>query len=113
MTVIDSLLYPELGSLAPEARREALARARRMPLDWIELAGIAAGVVAATWLTRYGVDHLGLFERLSAATANFVVAIPLLAIAAGPFAWLRTRRALRDELAGRPAATPAGIRRAP
>ena len=107
MTVTGSLLYPELDSFAPEARRAALARARRTPLDWIELAGIATGVVAVTFLTRYGVDRLDFFGRLSAATASFVVAIPLLAVAAGPFLWRRTRRALREELGqGAPAAAP-------
>ncbi len=72
----------------------------------MELAGLGFAVVGVALLTRYGVDGLALLERLSAATANFVLAVPLLAVAAGPFLWRRTRRALREELGdGRPAPT--------
>ena len=98
MTPLRTLLYPELEGFAPQEREGALERARRQPFDWVELAGLGLGVVAAALLTRYGADGLAVLERLTAATANFVVAAPLLALAAGPFLWRRTRRALREEL---------------
>jgi hypothetical protein len=100
MTTLQTLLYPELEGFAPQDREGALERARRQPLDWVELAGLGFGVVAAALLTRYGTDGLEILERLAAATANFVVAVPLLAVAAGPFLWRRTRRALREDLGG-------------
>ena len=107
MTALTTLLYPELAGFAPDERDRALERARRRPLDWVELAGLGFAVVGVALLTRYGVDGLALLERLSAATANFVLAVPLLAVAAGPFLWRRTRRALREELGGgRAAPTP-------
>jgi len=107
MTTLHTLLYPELEGFSPDDRGRALQRARRQPFDWVELAGLGAGVVAVALLTRHGVDGLAILERLSAAAANFVVAIPLLAVAAGPFLWRRTRRALREELGqGAPAAAP-------
>lgn len=98
MNNLRSLLYPELEGFAPHERAGALERARRQPLDWVELAGLGFGVVAAALFTRYGTDGLEVLERLAAATANFVVAVPLLALAAGPFLWRRTRRALREQL---------------
>jgi hypothetical protein len=100
MTTLRSLLYPELEGFAPEARALALARARRQPLDWMELAGLGAGVVAAALLTPYGAEALAILGRLPAGAASFVVAVPLLALAAGPALWHRTRRALREELGG-------------
>lgn len=101
MAVLEQLMYPELEGFPPAARETALGRARRSPLDWIELAGLGLGVVAVALLTRYGTTELDALARLSSATANFVVAIPLLAVVAGPILWHRTRRALRDELAAR------------
>jgi len=100
MTTLQSLLYPELEGFAPQDRAGALERARHRPFDWVELAGLGFGVVAAALLTRYGADGLAVLGRLTAATANFAVAVPLLALAAGPFLWRRTRRALREELDG-------------
>ena len=82
MTALTTLLYPELAGFAPDERDRALERARRRPLDWVELAGLGFAVVGVALLTRYGVDGLALLERLSAATANFVLAVPLLAVAA-------------------------------
>jgi hypothetical protein len=91
-----TLLYPELEAYPPESRPEALRHARRQPLDWLELAGLGLAVVGVAFLTRYGVEGLAIGERLAAAWANFLVAAPLLALAAGPFLWRRTRRALKQ-----------------
>jgi hypothetical protein len=98
MNPFRTLLYPELEGFAPKDRADALERARRQPFDWVELAGLGFGVVAVALLTRYGADGVAVLARLTAAAANFAVAAPLLALAAGPFLWRRTRRALREEL---------------
>jgi hypothetical protein len=103
MTLFTALIYPELERFSPDAREAALARARRRPLDGVELAGLGLSVVLVALLTRYGAAELDAIARLTAATANLVLAIPLLALVAGPFLWRRTRRALRLEL-GDPAA---------
>jgi len=79
MTPLRTLLYPELEGFAPHDRAGALERARRQPFDWVELAGLGFGVVAA-------------------AAVDPAFAVPLLALAAVPFLWRRTRRALREEL---------------
>ncbi len=80
MTPLRTLLYPELEGFAPQERAGALERARRQPFDWVELAGLGFGVVAAR------------------GRAILAFAVPLLALAAVPFLWRRTRRALREEL---------------
>lgn len=98
MILSSTLLYPELARFAPEARAAALRQARRMPLDWIELACLGLGVVVVALLTRYGVTELDVLARLSAAAANFLVAMPLIALVAGPILWRRTRRVLREDL---------------
>jgi len=103
MTDLNALLYPELQGFAPASRGAALRRARRAPLDWIELAGLGLAVVAVAGLTRYAAAELDALARLSAAAANLVLAVPLLALAAGPFLLRRTRRALREALDGREA----------
>lgn len=111
MDTLRTLLYPELEAFAPADRAGALERARRHPLDWVELAGLGVGVVVVALLTRYGAEGLAPAGRLSAAAANFVIALPLLAVAAGPFLWRRTRRALREErgTGARPAASGAAL----
>lgn len=96
-------LLPELRRL-PEARQAAaFEAARATPLDLVELLGMAAGLIAVTALTRYGVDPGALSVRFGAALVNFVVALPLLALALAPFHWRRLRRGLREHLRREPA----------
>ena len=96
------VLYPRLLSF-PEADRERVMRAARAtPFDVIELVGMAFGLVAAVSLTRYGAEHWDLLERVAAALANFVLAIPLLALLVGPFLVRRIRRGLDYEAARKP-----------
>lgn len=95
------LLYPELEHFAAGARAEALKSARRRPFDWVELVGLGASIVLVTSLTSR-LARTGIAPDLIGSTlGNFLVAVPLLAVTAGPFCWRRTRRALRDELAKR------------
>jgi hypothetical protein len=91
-------LFPDLQRLPPGERGDALRRAARCPLDTVELLGIAGGLVAVTALTRYGAVELSLAQRLGMVAANFVVAVPLLAVAIAPFHFRRVRRGLREIL---------------
>lgn len=97
MKTIVSLLYPEVATLPALERIDALRRARSTPLEAIELALIAAALVAVTALTRYGVGELAFTDRIVAALVNFAVALPLLAGMVGPVLLRRTRRGLRAE----------------
>lgn len=98
MTDVRTFIYPDLTRLPARERAQALDEARESPLDLIELFGIAAGLIGATALTRYGVDGLSISGRIAAAAANFFVAAPLLALLVGPFLVRRTRRGLRAAL---------------
>ena len=95
-------LYPGLGALPEGERASALRAARDTPFDVIELVGMAFGMVLAVSLTRYGVEDLDLLERLAGAAANFIVAVPLLALFVGPFLVRRTRRGLDLQIGRRP-----------
>ena len=82
--------YPELRRFAPEDRAGALRQARRLSLDVVELLGIAAALIVATMVMRYGVAGLSLRIGESALLATAV-----LFVSVGPFMWRRTRRGLR------------------
>jgi hypothetical protein len=89
-------LYPELKRIDPRDRISALHKAKEGPFDAIELIGIGIALVLVVGLTRYSVTGMGLVARVGAALANFIVAIPLLLIFAGPFYVRRVRRGLRE-----------------
>jgi hypothetical protein len=89
-------LYPELKRIDPKDRIRALQKAKEVPFDAIELIGIGIALVLVVGVTRYSVAEMGLIARVGAALANFIVAIPLLMIFAGPFYVRRVRRGLRE-----------------
>ena len=89
-------LYPELKRIDPKDRISALRKAKEGAFDAIELAGIGFALVVVVGLTRYSVAGMDLIARVGAVLANFVVAIPLLMIFAGPFYVRRVRRGLRE-----------------
>jgi hypothetical protein len=95
------LLLPELREFATREQDTALRNARATPLDVLELLGMAAGLVAVTALTRYALPVDTTAARFGYAVWNFVVAIPLLAAALGPFHIRRLRRGLRKQLQDR------------
>lgn len=92
---IERFLFPELEQIAPQHRARALEQARAQSFDLVEILGILLGLVITTALTRYGLMDAQIADRLLAALANFAVALPLLAVLAGPFLIRRTRRGLR------------------
>jgi len=102
------LLYPELKSFEPSRQADALKAAADVRFDAIEYAGLAIALAATVLLTRYSASDMGLASRFGAAIANFIVAIPLLLVLAGPFYVRRTRRGLRAQLRDSAKATDGG-----
>jgi len=89
------LLYPELRQIDKSFRADALRQARQGSFDAIELVGLAVALLVVVSLTRYSALGFGMAERFGAMVANFIVAIPLLLVFAGPFYVRRVRRGLR------------------
>ena len=91
-------LLPELRQFPAAEQDGALSAARHTALDFVELLGMAAGLVTVTAITRYALADASLSTRFGATLLNFVVALPLLALALGPFHIRRLRRGLRERL---------------
>lgn len=91
------LLLPELRDVPEPEKASALRKARDTDLDVPELLGIAVAVVAVTALTQYSLAGASAWSRLAALLANFALAVPLLALCAGPFHLRRLRRGLRSQ----------------
>lgn len=102
------LLYPELRQFAPTRQSGALKAASDLRFDTIEYVGLAIALAATVMLTRYSAAEMGPADRFGAAIGNFIVAIPLLLVFAGPFYVRRTRRGLRELLKGSRAEADAG-----
>ena len=91
-------LYSELKRIDPNDRIGALRQAKEASFDIIEIVGMGVALVLVVTLTRYSVVGMGVLGRVGAALANFVVAIPLLLVFAGPLYVRRVRRGLREYL---------------
>ncbi len=92
------MLYPELRKFAADDRANALRVAAETRFDAIELIGVIIALAATVLVTRYSGTGMGLADRFGAAVANFVIAIPLLLLLAGPFYLRRTRRGLQKQI---------------
>jgi hypothetical protein len=92
---LEDLLLPELRQIAPRQRDLALRRASQEPVTFAEWAGMLLGLVLTVSMTRYGIGGLAISARLALVAANFLLAMPLLAVLAGPFLVRRKRRGLR------------------
>lgn len=108
MRAWEYLLYPELRQFEPGRQAGALKAAAASGFDAIETIGLALALAATLLLTRYSGATMGLADRFGAAIANFIVAIPLLLVLAGPFYVRRTRRGLRAQLKGERTTTEGG-----
>ena len=95
---IENLLYPELRPYGRNERDRLLRAANKTPFDLIEWAGILTSLVFVVILTRYSAVDLGPTDRIAVGLVNFLVAILLLGVIAGPFLVRRTRRGLRSQL---------------
>jgi cation transport ATPase len=100
---LNHLLFPELRQIDSSEQRDALRKAKETSFDAVELVGLAVALLVTVSLTRYSAAGWGLAERFGAMLANFVVAIPVLVVFAGPFYVRRTRRGLRTYLSQRSA----------
>ena len=100
-------VYPELAKFALRERAEALHKVRHVSLDTFETIGITVALIVVVAVTKYSVADLGLTERTAMTLANFVIAIPLLVIFAGPSYVRRVRRGLRGQLKERMSRRPA------
>ncbi len=93
-----SALLPELRQFQEAEREQALQRARRTPLEVMELVGMAVGLVVVTALTKTIVPNTSMASRLALVLVNMAVAMPLMVAALGPFHLRRLRRGLRTQL---------------
>jgi hypothetical protein len=91
-------LLPELLRFPADDRARAIGLARETRLDLLELAGMAAALVALTALTRYVLGDALWAATSLAAVFNFFIALPLLVVGLGPFHVRRLRRGLRGQL---------------
>lgn len=95
---IENLLYPDLRPYGRMDRDRLLRKAKEVPLQPLEWAGILLGLVFTVALTRYGAAEAGPIGRIAVGLTNFVVALLLLGVTAGPFLVRRTRRGIRSQL---------------
>ena len=91
-------LYPELKRTNPNDRSSALREAKASSFDAIELVGIGIALVLAVVVTRYSATGLVALGRIGAALGNFMVAIPVLLVFAGPLYARRVREAFANTL---------------
>jgi hypothetical protein len=96
--VFENVLYPELRGRSRAERQRLLREVADTPFDWVEWMGICASLVLVVALTRYSAIGLGFVNRVAITAMNFVLAIPLLGLTAGPFLVRRTRRGLRSRM---------------
>jgi hypothetical protein len=92
------MLLPELGRFPIRDQAQALKKAGETELDILELVGVAFALVLVTVATQYALPDRSLPSRFAAALLNFIVAVPLIAVAVAPFHIRRLRRGLRSQL---------------
>jgi hypothetical protein len=92
---LEDLLLPELRQIAPDDREPAVKRASEEPIEFLEWVGMLLGLVLTVSMTRYSISGLEFGARLALAYANFLFAVPMLALLVGPFLIRRKRRGLR------------------
>jgi len=98
MTRLWLLMLPELGAFPARHHHAALKKAGETELDILELLGVALALVLVTMATRYALVDESLSSRAAAAVLNFIIAVPLIALAVAPFHIRRLRRGLRAQL---------------
>jgi hypothetical protein len=98
MTRLWLLVLPELGQFAVPDRDAALRKAGETRLDILELIGTAFGLVLVTAATEYALPDRSAASSFSAFLLNFIVAVPLVALAVAPLHIRRLRRGLRAQL---------------
>lgn len=92
------ILCPELKQFPANERRSALDTAKGEALEVFELIGILIAIGLVTWITRKISAGVSVGGGFIVGLLSFVLAIPLLALSAGPFLVRRMRRGLRKRL---------------
>jgi len=92
------LALPRIVEFPPAEWRETLKRARVTNFDMIEKSGILAGVVFVTYLLRPDVAQTTEISLTIQYLSQFLAALPLLFLFAGPFYLRRLRRGLDHEI---------------
>ena len=92
------LALPRLVELQPAEWKEALKRSRAMNFDMIEKFGILAGVTLVTYLLRPDDSQTTDISLAIQYLSQFLAALPLLFLFAGPFYLRRLRRGLDHEI---------------
>ena len=99
-------LLPRLTQVAPGQWREALAQARAADFDALERVGILAALALTSALLRGEADGSAIAPTLPLLLrllAQFIAALPLLTLFAGPFYLRCLRRGLDHYIAARQA----------
>jgi hypothetical protein len=96
--LMKNLLYPELRPYGRGDQDRLLREARQEPFDFLEWAGILGSLVVVVAVTRYSIAELAPAARFATAIVNFIVAVPLIVLMAGPFFVRRTKRGLKRRL---------------
>ena len=89
---------PRISELRPGDWDDALKQARASHLDLIERIALLIVVALVTYLLRFDVLQLTDISLPILLTAQFLVALPLLALLAGPFYLRCLRRGLDHEI---------------
>ena len=92
------ILCPELKQFPAGQRRSALDTAKGEALEFVELIGILMAIGLVTWFTRNVSAGVSTGGGFITGLLSFILAIPLLALSAGPFMVRRIRRGLRKRL---------------
>jgi hypothetical protein len=93
-----SWLLPRFAKLDAEAWDDALQRAREMPFDRFEQVGVLTAVAFTTYLLGFDANEGGL-SPASRYLAQFLAALALLVLLAGPLYLRCLGRGLKQEIA--------------
>lgn len=91
-------LLPELRQFTPEQRDTALQAARAEELDPFELVGVLVALVAVAAFTKALLPGGDPGAQAAVMLLNFLMALPLMALAIAPLHLRRLRRGLRERL---------------
>lgn len=89
---------PRIVELQPGEWDESLKRARATNFDMIENAGVLASVAFVTYLLRFDSSQTGSISLPLQFVIQFLSAVPLLVLFAGPFYLRCLRRGLDHEI---------------
>lgn len=89
---------PRITEIGPGEWEDALKRARETDFDSIEWIGLLAGIAFTTYLLRFDAEQAAVLSLPAKYFAQFLAAVPLLALFVGPFYLRRTRRGLDQEI---------------